>query len=168
MAPLFVGSDLPLPCTSRQALIAQPPLLLTTQIQAAKRMAETARKLNVTSRATATVIAPTLWADPRNASAPKRVTGFCSLVWTWDSVVATAALPSFVRRVDIVLSSWSGGERNRGAETTFTLSVGSGQPPRNVGYGTRCMLGGFLPPAGICSRQCDGSLPLQSVTRRTM
>lgn len=105
--------------------------------QAAKRMAEMRKMMNVTPRAPLSiVVAPMLYSDPRNrsADAPRQVTGFCSLSWSWDTAVAAARLPSIVRRIDVVLTSRA---LEGGDPVQFTLRTdGSAQPAVwNVGFG---------------------------------
>lgn len=82
------------------------------------------QELNVSARASSQFIAPMLWSDPFDASAPERITGFSFVTFSWDTMFRSA-VPSFVARIDVVLSS---------PRAAFTLRIKSGAV-ESVGWG---------------------------------
>lgn len=82
------------------------------------------QQLNVSARASSQFLAPMLWTDPSALEAPQRITGFAFVTFSWDTVFRSA-VPSFVERIDVVLSS---------PRATFTLRIDSGEV-ESVGWG---------------------------------
>lgn len=80
---------------------------------------------NASARASSQFLAPMLWTDLADSpDSPQRITGFAFVTFSWDTVFSSA-VPSFVERLDVVLSS---------PRASFTMRVDRGAV-ENVGWG---------------------------------